>query len=331
MNGQETRPGSLALHRFASLTAAATFVLIFAGALVTSTGSALSVPDWPLSYGKLMPPMVGGVRFEHSHRLIAGSVAILMLILAIWLAWREPRRWVRGLGFAALGAVFLQALLGGITVLRLLPHAISVAHACLGQTFFCLVVSIALVTSPRWQRESPAASDDPMLRDRRLVARLAIFTVATVYVQLILGAVMRHTNSGLAIPDFPLAFGHLLPPTWSGPVAIHFAHRLWALVVTGAVAAFVATIVKSPGLRPALWRPATLLAALIPAQITLGAVTVLSQKQAVATSAHVATGALILVTSLVLAIRASQHAQPHGGALPVLAADSLASLMKSPG
>ena len=123
------RPFFLTLSQFARLTAAMTFVLLIAGGLVTSTDSGLSVPDWPLSYGGLFPPMVGGIRYEHTHRLIAGTVAILIFVLAARLRRRESRRWVRGLGDAAATAVLAQALLGGLTVIWLLPPAVSVAHA----------------------------------------------------------------------------------------------------------------------------------------------------------------------------------------------------------
>ena len=119
------------LHRFAVATAVATLFLIFAGGLVTSTESGLSVPDWPLSYGRLMPPMVGGVFYEHGHRMVATAVGILTILLAVWLSRREPRAWVRRLGYAALAAVVAQGVLGGLTVLFLLPMAVSVAHACL--------------------------------------------------------------------------------------------------------------------------------------------------------------------------------------------------------
>src|SRR5262249_50287576 len=129
-----------------------TGVLIFAGGLVTSTGSGLAVPDWPLSYGQLMPPMVGNVRFEHGHRMVASTVGFLTVVLAIWLAKREPRAWVRKLGWIALAAVVLQGLLGGLTVKMLLPAPISVAHGTLGQTFFCIVASIALFTSAGWSQ-----------------------------------------------------------------------------------------------------------------------------------------------------------------------------------
>jgi cytochrome c oxidase assembly protein subunit 15 len=139
-------------HRFAVLTAACTLALIFIGGLVTSTGSGLAVPDWPLSYGMLMPPMVGGVFFEHGHRMAATFVGMLTTVLAVWTARRETRAGVRRLAWAALLAVIAQGLLGGLTVKFLLPAPVSVAHACLAQTFFCIV--IALATPPRraWPR-----------------------------------------------------------------------------------------------------------------------------------------------------------------------------------
>src|SRR5687767_13201790 len=144
-------------HRFAVGTVAATLVLIFIGGLVTSTGSGLSVPDWPLSYGMLMPPMVGGVFYEHGHRMAATAVGFLTLVLAIWTARRETRPGVRRLAWGALGAVIAQGVLGGLTVIYLLPTPISVAHACLAQLFFCTLVAIATVTSREWiAAETPA-------------------------------------------------------------------------------------------------------------------------------------------------------------------------------
>src|SRR6187455_2319481 len=217
------------LFLFALLTAASTAVLIFAGGLVTSTGSGLSVPDWPNSYGWFMftfplEHMVGGIFYEHGHRLIASTVGFLILVLAFWL-WRvEPRRWVRRLGFIALGAVITQGVLGGITVLWYLPDAVSIAHAGLAQIVFCLTVTIALATSPGWQRAYDSRTpDDVMLQ------RLSIVTTAAIYLQILVGATMRHTGAGLAIPDFPLSYGRLIPPFWNPAIAIHFAHRLGAL------------------------------------------------------------------------------------------------------
>src|SRR6186713_280531 len=217
------------LHLFALLTAAATAILIFAGGLVTSTGSGLSVPDWPNSYGWFMfsfpvENWVGGIFYEHSHRLIASTVGFLILVLAFWLWRAEPRRWVRRLGFIALGAVITQGVLGGITVLWYLPDAISIAHASLAHIVFCLTVTIALATSPGWRRGYDSRRPDDVI-----LQRLAIITTATIYLQILVGATMRHTGAGLAIPDFPLMFGRLLPPSWTAPIAIHFAHRMGAL------------------------------------------------------------------------------------------------------
>src|SRR5688500_5578535 len=137
-------------HRFAVATVAATLALIFIGGLVTSTGSGLSVPDWPLSYGMLMPPMVGGVFYEHGHRMAASFVGLLTLILAVWTARVEARPGVRRLAWSALWAVVAQGVLGGLTVLLYLPPAISVAHACLAQTFLCLTIALAYATSREW-------------------------------------------------------------------------------------------------------------------------------------------------------------------------------------
>src|SRR5438309_10929572 len=129
------------LRRYAKFVAASTLFLIFAGAMVTSTGSGLAVPDWPLSYGMLMPPMIGGIFYEHGHRMVAATVGLLTVIQAIWLQRRERKRFVRILGWCAVGAVIAQGLLGGLTVIFLLPHAISVAHAGLAEIFLCINVS----------------------------------------------------------------------------------------------------------------------------------------------------------------------------------------------
>jgi cytochrome c oxidase assembly protein subunit 15 len=281
------------IHRLAVLTALATVCLIVAGGLVTSTESGLSVPDWPSSYGWSMftfpvSKWVGGVRFEHIHRLIASAVGLLTVVLSIGLARREPRVWVRRLGYAALGAVVAQGVLGGLTVLFLLPTAISVAHAFLAQTFFCLIVTLAVVTSPRWQDAAPAPASP--------LTRIGALTVVATTLQLILGAVMRHTQAGLAIPDFPLAFGRLVPRISSFAVGIHFAHRIGAVVVAIFVGA-CAWRAASSG-RRGLRKTSAALAALVLLQILLGAATVLSGKDFVITTAHVVTGALLLGTAL---------------------------------
>jgi len=289
------------LHRYAKLVAASTVLLIAAGGMVTSTGSGLSVPDWPNSYGYFMfsfplDKMVGGIRYEHSHRLIASTVGFLTIILAAW-TWRvEPRRWVRWLGVAALGAVILQGLLGGLTVLFFLPAPISIGHAGLAQLFFCITLSLALFTSPGW-RATVDPVDDPTLR------RIALTTTAMIYCQIVLGAAMRHLGAGPAIPDFPLAFGHVVPPQWSVPIALHFAHRLGALLVTTAIVATAGHVWYHYGRRRELTRPATLLVLFVFVQIALGAFVVWSGLQPIVNTAHVVNGALVLGTSIVLTLR----------------------------
>src|SRR5436190_5654719 len=175
------------LPLFAALVAASTAVLIFAGGLVTSTGSGLSVPDWPNTYGWFMwafpvSKMVGGIFYEHLHRLVASTVGFLIVILAIWLARAEPRRWVRRLGFLALAAVITQGILGGITVLWYLPDAISISHAGLAQLVFCLTITIALVTSRDWLRGYAKGSGATTPADRALQT-IAAVTTAVIYLQ----------------------------------------------------------------------------------------------------------------------------------------------------
>ena len=323
-------------------------MLVIAGGLVTSTGSGLAVPDWPLSYGTLFPPMVGGIRFEHSHRMIAATVGLLMIVLAVWLQRAEPRRWVRRLGWAALAAIVTQGVLGGLTVLYQLPVPASVAHACLGQTFFCLVVALALVTSGGWEKQgrettgslrqgslSPKGTDPiGMVRgetgrmgsvaDRKL-QRLAWLTFGFAYLQLILGAVLRHTGA-------PLALG------------LHVAGAV--LVAVHAVLLLARTLVTSPawdvqGQRTGdrgrgnvghlssvichlkLQRLATLLVTLIGVQLLLGVGAYVVQwatpqpmppslETVLVATAHVAVGALVLASALAVAMLAPSGVKCEG-------------------
>jgi len=284
---------NLWLHRYAVLTAAATFVLIIAGALVTSNDAGLAVPDWPLSYGRLMPPMVGGIFYEHGHRMVATTVGLLTIGLAVWLWRREPRRWVRRLGWASLGLVIAQGILGGITVLWFLPPAVSVAHACLAQLFFCCTIGLAVFTSPEWDKHSCLSVPELAQRQARMplpLFHLALATAVAVYCQLILGAAVRHAVLGV------------LP------------HVLGAVVVVSLGFLTTARVLRAHGEIAALRRPAVLLGALLLAQIFLGLgaymlkylrqdVQPLPLPVAVAT-AHVACGALVLALSLVLTLRA---------------------------
>jgi heme a synthase len=281
MNGSKKNPW---LHSYAVFVAFTTFLLIIAGALVTSNDAGLSVPDWPTSFGSFhMPRMVGGVKYEHGHRMIAGTVVILTVILAPWLWRSEERGWVRRLGGLAVLAIIAQATLGGITVLYLLPVDISVAHACLAQLFFCIMVSIAVFTSPDW-RWDKLKFEDPSKPSLRY---LSVATTLVIFVQLPLGAAFRHHGFGI-IP-----------------------HILVAGLVTIIVFWLFFRILSGFRNEPQLERAIFLVIGLLLVQILLGigsyfmileaggASQPLSPMVAV-TTAHVAVGALLLASSLFL-------------------------------
>ncbi|HUJ72471.1 MAG TPA: COX15/CtaA family protein [Verrucomicrobiae bacterium] len=286
-----TRYPNRQLHRFACLLAWATFILIVAGASVTSNRAGLAVPDWPTTYGQFMfsfptSKWVGNILYEHGHRLIASVVGMLTIILAIWLVRAEPRRWVRRLGITALAVVIAQGVLGGLTVKFMLPPSISIAHASLAEGFFCITVILAFVTSERWMEQSPVAE----IPNASFVQRVALATTAAVYGQIILGATIRHAESGL--------YAHIF-----GAVAV------FGCIVTGVV--MVLFTVKQKG----FLRHATLLLCLVAAQIALGLVTLmvrvpknasgqLSAIQVFVPTLHLALGALILATSLGMALKA---------------------------
>jgi cytochrome c oxidase assembly protein subunit 15 len=311
---------NIGLHRFAIFLTCCTFGLIFAGGMVTSTDSGLSVPDWPLSYGQLFPPMVGGVLYEHSHRLFAASVGILTIILAVWLWKRETRNWVRRLGGLAVLAVICQGLLGGITVLFLLPTAISVSHAGLAQLFMCLMLSVAIFTSPKWpeiQRKHESVGS-PSLRT------LTILTTVAVYIQILIGALVRHTASGLAIPDFPLSFGRLIPPAFTGQILVHFTHRIGALVVTVLIAWVALRIFRQYATQEALLHPSYILLTTLVFQISLGAITIWSSKAPIPTTMHVVGGSFVLASSLYLTLRTHQVLMPAAASPKITTAPAAA-------
>ncbi len=288
-----TTPYNRAHHRFAVFTACATFLLIIAGALVTSNDAGLSVPDWPTSFGSLyrIPRMVGGVKFEHSHRMVAEFIGFLTIILAVWTARADRRSWMRKLGWAALGTVIAQGILGGITVLKFLPPSVSSAHATLGQTFFCIVVSIALFTGRTWVQE-PRMS---LPTRRPTLPVLASLSVASVYVQLILGAAFRHHGI------------KLLP------------HIISAAVVTFVLLWTVVRVLSEYSRTEQLRRPALMLLGLTIVQLSLGFGSWLTRVEwgrdapqpqsfmVITTVAHVAVGALVLATTVVLAIESWRH------------------------
>jgi cytochrome c oxidase assembly protein subunit 15 len=293
------------LRRFTKLVAASTLFLIFAGAMVTSTGSGLSVPDWPNSYGWFMfsfplKYMVGGIFYEHGHRLIASTVGLLTVIQAIWLQRREPKRFVRILGWCSLAAVIAQGILGGVTVLLLLPKSISVAHAGLAEIFFCINVSIAFFTSRAYSTVRSVEKGDAPVRSTAAL-------VALVYAQILIGALMRHLGAGLAVRDIFAV----------GPSIVNLLHRLGGVIVGIAIIAMAFALRRYETNHP-LRVVANFLVVFVSAQIMLGVYTVWSGKQPYITSLHVMTGALTLGATVVLALTARTVAwKEHHAAMPV--------------
>lgn len=279
---------------------AAAFALLFAGGLVTTTGSGLAVPDWPLAYGQLVPQFEHvGIVYEYTHRVVAGIVLILTLGLMLLALKVEPRRWVRNLAILAMGLVLVQAVLGGITVLFELPLAIAVTHAATAQAFFCLLVALAVFTSGRWAAAEleikPAVTPS--------LTTLAVITTAVIYAQVLVGALMRHMGAGLVIPDFPLSFGQIIPPYFDQFVAANFAHRCGAIAVAAMVIWLAARTLRDHGDRPWLRRPALALLALLAVQITLGALTVWTGNAVLPATTHLVIGAALLATCLTLTLR----------------------------
>ena len=285
---------SRGVHRFAVSVACATFFLIIAGANVTSHDAGLAVPDWPLSFGKVFPQMVGNVFWEHGHRMIATAVGLLTIALAVYLQLREPRRWVKRLGWIALAAVVAQGLLGGLTVKLLLPLWVSAAHATLAQLFFLITVSIAVYTSPSWITPPPhdRNAENVSLRS------FAVLALAVILVQLVLGATLRHSA------------------TWDQnlPIALVLAHVAGALVVTLVLGATVARIITRHRGDKYLVRPALLAATLLLIQLSLGIGAYIARSRSpfdpqpvtsmvAVTVAHVACGALVFASTIILTLR----------------------------
>lgn len=251
-----------------------------------------------------------------------GAASLFLVLAAAWFPrYREPRRWVRRLTIAIFLAVLFQGLLGGLRVVWVNLN-LAVVHGCFAQAFFCLCTFMVIVTSRWWQ----TASADPqsVIRNPKTVTRLALLAVIVVYLQLIAGATMRHFDAGLAIPDLPLAYGHLIPPTSAAdlpainearsaepalnPVTlwqiwIHFTHRIGAVLVTTALVVLIFKTLRNFAGVKALARPAYLLVFLLAAQLTLGVLTVLYRKPAEVATAHVAVGALVLITTFTLFVR----------------------------
>jgi cytochrome c oxidase assembly protein subunit 15 len=309
------------LHVWACLTLAATFLLLWSGGLVTSKNVGMSVPDWPTTYGYNMflfpvSKWVGGIFYEHSHRLIASGVGLMTLVLAVWILAADPRRWVKYLGSAAFVAVCLQGVLGGLRV-TLFKDELGIFHALLAQSFLCAIGILCVATSGKFLRgEWDIFNPDPVLRN------LVLATTVVVFVQLGLGATMRHEHAGLSIPDFPLAYGKWIPDTTPEAIAainakrvaedqvptnalfiwVQMAHRALAvLVLAGAIAVFQRAATASRLRATKSWSSIWL--ALVAAQAGFGAWTIWSNKAADIATTHMALGALILLFGALFSFR----------------------------
>jgi len=300
LSGAVASPGR---RRFGFALFGATLFLIFVGAEVKSRHAGLSVPDWPLSYGRVWPKMVGDVFYEHGHRTVASVVGLLTLILAIWTARTDSRMWVRLLGWIALLAVILQGVLGGLTVLNLLPTPVSATHATLAQVFLCLVGWLAYAGTEEWNTPTPA--------DRvsaRVAFRACVLALIAVFIQLLFGAWMRHSEAGLAVPFFPLSTsGSVLPETVDHLVVIHMLHRGFAVVVLVLVLRAVALVARR---LPEFGLHATLIATLVLIQVMLGALVIWEEKSPIITSVHVMNGAAVLAFTWLLTLRTWRRLAP---------------------
>lgn len=286
------------LNRFAILVACATFFLIIAGALVTSNDAGLATEDWPLSNGQFFPAMVGNLFYEHGHRMIATTVGMLTIVLMIYILVKEKRQWVRRLGVIALLAVITQGLLGGLTVKLLLPLWVSTAHATLAQLFFCLTVSLAVFTSRSWNEARPLPPDVSEGKGSRPLRYLCTIALVTILVQLVLGATLRHSA------------------TWDQhlPTELILAHIGGALAVVIALATAAFSVLRRYKGERFLTRPAKFALTLLVVQLFLGLAAYLTRLASPSdpqplnpmigiTVAHVACGALVFVTTIVLTLR----------------------------
>ena len=291
-----------------------TLFLIFVGALVKSHEVGLSVPDWPTTYGYQMfsfpfSDMVGGIFYEHGHRMIATIVGFMTLILSVIVYFSNSRIWIKKITFLALGLVILQGIFGGLTVLLFLPAYISIIHAILAQTFLMLTILIAYSLS----KESMNKLDEEKI-NYIFLTRPAAYVIITIYLQLILGAITRHTESGLAIPDFPLSAGYLFPPFNQDminiiqsmhfdvglpyvdlyQIVIHYCHRVGALLVALSIIYFVWKSINLKIISKRIRQLTALLITLFIIQISLGAMTIWTLKNPLITSIHVLNGAMLL-------------------------------------
>lgn len=308
-------------HWFTVSVACLAFLLIIAGGLVTGNNAGLAVPDWPTSFGSIykMPRMVGGVKFEHGHRMIAELLGLLTIVAAIWTWLVDKRRWMRGLTLGVVAGVIFQGILGGLTVLNFLPPAISTAHAAVGQTMFCMLAAIAVFTSRSWLAE-PAQRITR--KEARPLLRHCWMLIVLLYVQLILGAAFRHVWT---------KWGPTAAHRWPAQKIIHaflYPHIANALLVSFLVLYVSLRATSKHSGIPHLRRPAIGLLGLLVLQLLLGfsayftrVVQGVDELQptgslVATTVAHMGLGALILAITAILTIQTYRYSGQPAQILP---------------
>ena len=225
------------LHpRAYKVTVVWTLGLLFLGSIVHATESSLACPDWPTCFGTMMPEMTGGVFWEHLHRLVAGGL-VLMFILATWLARKETsdRPWIFRLSIVGVGLLLVQSFFGGLTVIYRLPDLISTTHLSLAFIFLSLATVLAVATHGSTHSKSPPAMKGLSRSDGTKLAAYAAIAAVAVFVQSVIGALVRHTDGGMSCPDIPLCLGQIVPPLVNIQITSHFLHRTMAVVTSGAV------------------------------------------------------------------------------------------------
>lgn len=295
------------LALFSLFVVFATTFLLYAGGFTTSIGAGMAFPDWPLSNGSLNPEgwlEDQAMLAEHSHRLLGASIGLLTLSLAVWTWKKDSRKWMRMLALASLVTVVMQGLLGGFRVLfNNLQFAM--IHACLAQVYLCILVSIAAAQSAWWRRpilvgigesawwrRTSMRANDGMTPNR--VKSLGLILCSLIFTQLIVGAIMRHSGAGLAIPTFPLTpEGDLIPNNWTFPIAIHFAHRAIAVIISLVYLCWAIRIIWNESIDPRIKCLGFLGIILIFTQITLGALIILTYRSPIPTTFHVFLGAYL--------------------------------------
>ncbi len=298
------------LQRFCYLALVFAGLVLLAGGETTSNGAGMAFKTWPLSNGSLNPAnwLHDTKMFcEHSHRLLAGTTTILTLIAAFWVHFTDARAWVRRIAWILVGTIITQAILGGARVLldnsvtgasdNAMAQCLRVAHALVAQITVLLWVTLTMAVSRAWLvRNAGANLIAPKVR------RWGHITCALIFLQIFIGAIVRHGGYALVIPTFPMSTldGHLLPAGWNWPVAVNFAHRVGACVVTIALLGLAASVYSNLAARRQLGSLMTLILFAVFLQIGLGAQVIWGLKDPNVATAHLLTGAFLLASTWLL-------------------------------